>query len=393
MSSASTHPFIRNRVTWLCYCMLGLFTYAVTVLGPVMPFLRTELDLTYTQGGLHSSMFAFGGLVVSLLSTSLVRWWGRRVAFWVGSLGLGLGTALLAFSSTIILTLTSVFVMGFMGVLSLIMMNAMLSDQYGEQQSIALTEANVAATLCGSLAPALVGLAQTTPMGWRGALLLVPLAVLLLGVLFMRASLPGTRQPAPQVALAAPTHLPPLFWVYWLALLLGVAVEWCFVIWSADFLERVVGLPRSEAVALISVFLIAMLIGRAIGSWLTRTRSPATLLAGSVVIALAGFLLFWLARFAPLNVLGLALAGLGVANMFPLSLALALSTARHQADLASARASIAGTLSLLSAPLLLGWLADHVGMALGFGIVALVLVLMLLVLVLARKLTRAILEV
>ena len=50
--------------------------------------------------------------------------------------------------------------------------------------------------------------------------------------------------------------------------------------------------------------------------------------------------------------------GLGVALLYPLTLALAMGAAGTRADTASARAALAGTLGILVTPALLGGLAD-----------------------------------
>jgi fucose permease len=138
---------------------------------------------------------------------------------------------------------------------------------------------------------------------------------------------------------------------------------------------------------MVSVFLMAMLGGRFVGSRLARRFSSAALLLGAVLLLLLGFPLFWLAPAVPLNVAGLLIAGLGVANLFPMAITLALATAPEQADLASARALLAGAIAVLTAPLLLGQLADQFGIHGAFGIVSLLIICILGMVLFAR--TRA----
>ena len=67
----------RSEVTWTAYLLLGYFAYLQTVLGPVMPLLRQELRLSYSQSALHFSAFAAGmvvaGLIGSRVTASLVK--------------------------------------------------------------------------------------------------------------------------------------------------------------------------------------------------------------------------------------------------------------------------------------------------------------------------------
>jgi hypothetical protein len=79
--------------------------------------------------------------------------------------------------------------------------------------------------------------------------------------------------------------------------------------------------------------------------------------------------LFWLARLPALNVAGLFVAGLGVANLYPLALSAATGAAAGQANTASARISLAAGLAILTAPLLLGGVADRAGIQNAYGLV------------------------
>ena len=69
-----------------------------------------------------------------------------------------------------------------------------------------------------------------------------------------------------------------------------------------------------------------------------------------------------------LAIAGLFLAGAGLANLYPLSLALTLAAAPGNADAANARTSLLGGVLVVAAPYLLGRLADQVGLRLAFGI-------------------------
>jgi MFS family permease len=61
--------------------------------------------------------------------------------------------------------------------------------------------------------------------------------------------------------------------------------------------------------------------------------------------------------------------GLGIANLFPLSLALTLAAAPDRTDAVNARTQLLGGLAVIAAPFLLGSLADHLGLTAAFGAV------------------------
>jgi MFS family permease len=111
-----------------------------------------------------------------------------------------------------------------------------------------------------------------------------------------------------------------------------------------------------------------------VGSRLTHTVNSAILLRAAVGIALAGFLVFWLASSQVLNVAGLFVAGLGIANFYPLSLATMTGLAPQQANIASARTSLGSGIAILVAPQILSTAADIWGIRAAYGFVAALLV-------------------
>ncbi|MDO8567506.1 MAG: MFS transporter, partial [Dehalococcoidales bacterium] len=164
------------------------------------------------------------------------------------------------------------------------------------------------------------------------------------------------------------SHLSFSFWLYWMVLFLVVAAEMTLAVWATDFLSSVAGLSRTNAVLAFGSFPAAMLIGRFGGSRLMRRWSSQTLLLAALGLTLVGFPIFWLSRLAVFNIFGLFITGLGIANLYPLTLSVAVGLAAGQTNQASARASLGVGAALLTAPLLLGWLADRFGLQNAYGI-------------------------
>jgi fucose permease len=152
-------------------------------------------------------------------------------------------------------------------------------------------------------------------------------------------------------------------------LFLGVSVEWCVAYWGADFLENGVGLGRSAAATALSVFFVAMLAGRLLGSRVARELPGGTLLSATLGVALAGFPLFWLSAVPALSLLGLFVVGLGVGSIYPLAISVGVAAAPGRTDTATARLGLAGGGGILTAPFVLGAFADRVGIERAYGIV------------------------
>jgi fucose permease len=276
------------------------------------------------------------------------------------------GALLLAASPLTVGTVLGAFVMGTFGGLLLITTQAVLADKYGEWSAVAITESNAAASACAILASLAVGGFTALGLGWRAALILPVAALALLAARFRNEPLGQARTHASDKASST---LPARFWVYFGVLFLGVSVEWCVAYWGADFLENGVGLGRSAAATALSVFFVAMLAGRLLGSRLAHRLPGGILLLMTFCVALAGFPVFWLSAAPALNLLGLFVVGLGVGSIYPLAISVGVATAPGRTDTAAARLGLAGGGAILTAPFVLGAFADRVGIERAYGIV------------------------
>lgn len=378
--------FHRDRFTWLLYLSLAIYAYFLNILGPITPFLKEELQLTYTVSSLHFTAFAVGILFVGVGGHLVVQQIGRLRSLWLGLFGMSLSALLLVMGKHPILTIGTSFLMGLIGSLILIIVPAALSDQHDELKAVALSEANMISSLFSAAAPLLVGWFAQWAGQWRFALGIMALTPILMFFSLRKDSAPSirsVRETSPQSS----TSLPTLFWVYWLALFLGVAVEFCMVFWSADYLEQVLSIEKASAVQAVSLLLAGMIVGRMAGSRLVQRFSTRAVVTVSILLAGIGFLLFWRAESSLVGLIGLFLTGLGISNLYPLLLSLAISAANGNTDQAGARATLASGTAILALPLALGRFADTVGIRSAYGIVLILLVSVFIINLIARSMS------
>lgn len=351
--------FHRTALTWQSYLTIGYYSYLLNVLGPITPFLRAEMNLSYTVTGFHYSAYALGIIVTSLLLNRVVARLGARVMVWVGVFGMAGGTLLFILGRHPALTVFGAFCMGLLGVLIAALLNASLAEQHGELRAIALAESTSIAAVFSTAAPLAVGALARTPLTFRAAPVLMLLAIPLLWIAFHRNAV--GLQPAPQVSAAREKKrpLPAIYWQYWLLVFLAVAVEFCLLFWASTYLETVTGLSKVDAALGLSVFLAAMVVGRLMVSRLLRRSKEFGILMTSIAAATAGFLLFWLSSGAAAALAGLVLAGLGVAGMFPIINSLLLASVPDRMVEGSGRSTLAVGLAVLLLPMLLAQLADR----------------------------------
>jgi len=369
----------------MAYAFLAFYSFFVNVFGPITPFIKDELGLSYTAASLHFSAFAAGMLIAGLTANWVIGQVGRLNTAWIGAFGISAGTLILIAGRTPLMTVGASFVMGLLGTLILVVVPAALSERHGELRAAALTESNVIASLVVMAAPLSVGLSVRLTGDWRPACVLAACVPIVMFLLLRRVTLPAT-DPRPVERGPARLPLPALYWVYWVAIVLAVAVEFCMIYWSADYLEKRAGLAKADAAQAVSVFVGGMILGRLAGSRLVHRFPTARVVIGSVLLAGFGFALFWTAGGTLAILAGVFVTGVGVASLYPLILALAIGAAHGEPDRASATATLASGTAILTLPLVLGRLADQFGIRPAYSVVgALLLGVFLIILLTSRR--------
>jgi fucose permease len=229
---------------------------------------------------------------------------------------------------------------------------------------VALTEANVAASIAYAVLIGVLSLMAAIHVGWRLALL-VSLAVPVL------AWSGGRRLPieAARAPKAEQGRLPGVFWVAAGMLFCATAAEWCVTAWGASFVEETLDVSTDMAVALMAGYFGGVLVGRVLGSRLARRHDPARLLAFALAVSVTGFAILWPSTTSAQAFGGLVLLGIGLGNLYPLGMSTAVALAPSHAVLASGRAVAATSLAGLLAPLTVGPLADATSLKAALGIV------------------------
>jgi fucose permease len=365
--------FRRSRHTWLLYLVYAVYGYALNSLGPATPFLKSELDLTYTLASLHFSAFAVGMILAGLGGHLAVARLGRKGVLWLALFGMALSALGLAGGQTAWVTIAAAFLMGTVGSLLSSVVPSGLADEHGENRAIALTELNLIAAVGSGTAALAVGWFSYTLLTWRFAFVLPLLIALGLWLGLGRTGMLGSA-PAGQAEQAAAGALPRRFWLYWLTLILVVSVEYCMVSWSADYLENAAGLSKAAAAQAVSLFQAGMILGRLSASRLLRRFNSLQILTAALLLSAAGFLLYWAAPLPALAVAGLFVTGLGVASLYPMSMALALGAAAGQTVQAGTRAGLASGIAIFTLPLVLGRLADALGIRQAYAVIVVLLV-------------------
>jgi MFS family permease len=260
--------------------------------------------------------------------------------------------------------------MGLGGGLLLATIQAALADHHGERRAVALAEANVAAGASYVLLIGGLSLAAALGAGWRVALLASLAVPVLVWWTNRRLAID-----APPPSSLAQGRLPGAYWVGAAMLFCMVAAEWCVTAWAATYVGSAAAVPPDTAVTLMIGYFGGVVVGRVLGSRLARRHDPARLLSLALAVAGAGFAVLWPSTGPVQALVGLALLGVGLGNLFPMGVSLTVALAPARAVLASGRAVGVTSFSVLLAPLTVGALADATSLAVALWIVPVFLAL------------------
>lgn len=366
MKPTDSPTFVRDGATVLSYAALGCYTFWLYAFGPAVTLLRDELGFSYTLLGLYSVLWSAGAALAGLGFAFLARRLTRRAHLWFSVLACALGAALFTLTTGTLSTLIAAAVFGLSGTMLLAVVQAVLSDRHGPRRDRALTEANIGAGISAVFAPLVLGALATSVIGWRATFALPAVILLVLYLRFRRAPMPAAPRSRDR-ARTAP--LPVACWLFATFMALGSAIEFCLVFFGPQMLITT-GLSATAASTALGANYLGILIGRILGAALARIPGrTARLLYLSLAVTAASFTLFWLTDSSVLAILGLFLCGVGVANLYPLSLALTLDAAAGQEDQANARSQLIVGLVAAASPLVLGSFADLLGLAVAFTVV------------------------
>jgi len=367
MTATTTRPaFVRGAATRLSYGAIAAYAYWLYAFGPALLLLRHELHFSYTVIGVFSALWSGGAAASGLVFAVAVRRIGRRRVLWASAAGAAVGAALFGVAHSVVVALVGAALLGFAGTTLLSVTQSVLADEHGERRDRALVEANVAAAACAVVAPPVLGLLAVTALGWRLNFALPVAALAYLAFRYGALHLPA--EPAGYASAHPSARLPMRCWLLALLVALGIAVEFCIIYFGAEQVEGT-GLSAASATTALGAFYAGILGGRLAGAALTaRPGRTRALLWASLLLTAGGFVLFWLARDPAPAIAGLVVACVGIANLYPLSLALTLAAAAGRTDAANALTQLVGGVAVIVAPYVLGTLADHAGLHAAFAV-------------------------
>jgi FHS family glucose/mannose:H+ symporter-like MFS transporter len=355
-------PSYNRRLTQLGlggYLFIGT---AAVLLPSMMPSITDEFTaagLTVAAIGLIFPARAAGGIVGNLLSGLGSDMLGRQRLVWLSALLLAASLIL-----TAIATPWGLFIAGFalvsaaQGALST-GINAMVADANRQSRARMLNILHGVYGAGAALSPLIIGLLVDGGLAWRWALAGAGLIWLVYGIVAARFD--QAEMPDVQAVKARQSDFSMLGKTPFLALFLVAfiynGVAWSLLGWLALFMQQSAGLSTFFSVISISVFYVALTIGRFIcAAFAERIGYARTLLVLAICVTLT-YPLVVLNFNSTLAVAGVFLTGLGLSGLFPTAMAYGSRLYPDQTGTVSGTLNVAMTFGAMAPPFWTGIVA------------------------------------
>lgn len=354
-------PLLRDKHVLAIQAAIG---WCIGGLGPVLVLGARDLGIPRHQLAWLGSAFGLGLLGAGALGRRILRH-GAEPVTRVGAGLVAAGVALLAFGDSFPMLVAGGLLQGAGCSAFLIATPALIGvDDRPRRLAIAVGASSIA----GLAAPGAIALAdQILP---SGRLVLAAALIWLIPVAVRRLTAPQgigiDRQGADALARG---KMSPDTWYRWFAIVFAVSAEFFFWTWGA---ARLVdgGAETDQASGLAAAFAVGMALGRIIGPRSLRSLEPIQL---SGLVAGMAAILVVLDLPMPTLVGALFLAGLGIAVLYPISLARLLDDPGLPEERLIALAAFASGVAITITPMMLGLLDRVIAVQLAFGIVPLLL--------------------
>lgn len=384
MSNTQGNKRFKHDVTfWTVALQSAVFGFFMGGFGPAQPLLQSDQGTSGAVAGLHGTSLGIASIIAGLINARVVHRFGRFKTSWIGIGIFGCGALLFILAPSPLISISASFIIGIGVSLTINSGFALLTHHYANHQTRAASQANGVNSLFVVFGTLLIGALAGTSINWRFGLLLIFPAGL---ALFLFAKKNHSDEYIPETTGRQSGKLSGKYWIGWLAITLCISSEFAMTFWSASLFRDRTNFTAAGATIAVLAGSLGMALGRWFGPLILTHVDLDQRLIFLLIFQLSGFAIFWFSHNAAFSFIGLLISGLGISMQFTLNSLRLIRLSENRPDLAMGISALGAGSAIAVAPLLLGYLADQIGISKGYLMVpAIVIVAMILVIVTPTK--------
>ena len=340
------------------FILIGVTT---VLLGPLLPAIAQHWSMRDLQSGYFFPAQFSGNMLASLLSTRLLPRWGFARLCAAGMILLFLGLAILALGSRQV-GLAGIFLNGLGMGLAIAASNLWAAESHPARRASALSLLNFSWGIGAVACPFLIA----TGLHFLPLTRLLPaLAVfpLFFAIRFARLPVSSAIPSAstPEAEPSATLWKPTTFGILAALSFLYVGTETAVGGWIASYAEAFGKVSVGAAAMAPSAFWAGLLFGRGVAPQVLRRHREHTIFTLGLLTALIGTALVLTTHFVPFLLMGTALAGLGLAALYPIFLAVMTRELGAQSKRLAGFLFACGGMGAALIPFAVGAISSHTG--------------------------------
>jgi FHS family glucose/mannose:H+ symporter-like MFS transporter len=351
------------------------FTWVMVIglLGPSIPKIIEDLQISYAQAGLFFTMLSLGSLFGTTLTGIASDHLNRKLLFGMVALTLAIGLASVGLAASYLVVLLIILGYSLFGAPAGTVGQSIMLGMFPDRRERYISLQTSFAALGSFTAPLLVWLNFTVGLSWRWTFIEAGGVALLLFVWILLVPLPRAAGRIISWKNLSNILVNPRILFSALLIFLSVAPDLGFSYWLAEHFKTELGVPLSLSSAVVGVFLVGMITGRLLTSRLLRRFASPRILKAGMVLSLLSLVVFLSVPWIPVKLVTLVTYGLGTAPVFPLLMA--RGTALYPDQPGTVSGVLFGSVSLggMAFPLLLGAVAASVGIRLTYILVGVII--------------------
>ncbi|MGM0878357.1 MAG: MFS transporter [Bacillota bacterium] len=302
-----------------------VFGFSENIKGPAIPRMQTDFAIDELQIGMLLALNSFGFLLACSFTGVLSAKFGIKLASLLAFGSMALSGAFIYFSSNYFVFSVSYFFMylgnGMLEIALAILAARIFTKNTGFMMNLSHFFYGLSSTVAPIMATALMGMhIFGGELGWRGMyFLMLSLCIIpMLPTIFSKFPIDKSTVEE-RIPLKAYVK-DPAAWFIIIILSFGVIAELSMAGWLVNFLEKSYHWSTTASSAMLSVFFLCFMLGRLLLGFITDKIGFMTSLI--IFSALAGIATILATIIGPSAVWLFALAGVGIAPIYPTVMAL-----------------------------------------------------------------------